>query len=75
SVAEAGFHALAMTFRPSIARRLGTTRREDRKERPGWSLPAGGFHALHPTARFRPPKVAAFVAMPAQNARGQDSAS
>lgn len=30
---------------------------------PSWELPAGGIHAVYPTARFRPPKVAAFVAM------------
>ncbi|MBN8938142.1 MAG: LysR family transcriptional regulator [Rhizobiales bacterium] len=30
---------------------------------PDWSLPAGGIHVVYPTARFRPPKVTAFVAM------------
>src|SRR6266545_7350714 len=30
---------------------------------PAWSLPAGGIHAVYPAARFRPPKVTAFVAM------------
>jgi DNA-binding transcriptional LysR family regulator len=30
---------------------------------PGWTLPAGGIHAVYPAARFRPPKVTAFVAM------------
>jgi len=28
---------------------------------PGWSLPAGGIHAVFPAARFRPVKVRAFV--------------
>lgn len=28
-----------------------------------WSLPAGGIHVVYPAARFRPPKVSAFVAM------------
>jgi DNA-binding transcriptional LysR family regulator len=30
---------------------------------PEWSLPAGGIHVVYPAARFRPPKVTAFVAM------------
>ncbi|MCZ7447226.1 LysR substrate-binding domain-containing protein [Agrobacterium rhizogenes] len=30
---------------------------------PDWSLPSGGIHAVYPAARFRPPKVTAFVAM------------
>jgi len=30
---------------------------------PAWALPAGGIHAVYPAARFRPPKVTAFVAM------------
>lgn len=30
---------------------------------PDWSLPDGGIYAVYPTARFRPPKVSAFVAM------------
>ena len=29
---------------------------------PAWTLPAGGIHAVYPAARFRPPKVTAFVA-------------
>ncbi|NPU65764.1 LysR family transcriptional regulator [Bradyrhizobium sp. 83012] len=30
---------------------------------PSWTLPAGGIHAVYPAARFRAPKVTAFVAM------------
>jgi DNA-binding transcriptional LysR family regulator len=30
---------------------------------PEWSLPAGGIYVVYPAARFRPPKVTAFVAM------------
>ncbi len=30
---------------------------------PDWNLPAGGIHVVYPAARFRPPKVSAFVAM------------
>lgn len=30
---------------------------------PSWALPSGGIHAVFPAARFRPPKVTAFVAM------------
>uniref|UniRef100_UPI00310184BC LysR family transcriptional regulator n=1 Tax=Neorhizobium sp. EC2-8 TaxID=3129230 RepID=UPI00310184BC len=30
---------------------------------PDWSLPSGGIHVVYPAARFRPPKVSAFVAM------------
>ncbi|MDE1568000.1 LysR family transcriptional regulator [Aquabacter sediminis] len=30
---------------------------------PDWTLPAGGVHIVYPAARFRPPKVTAFVAM------------
>ena len=30
---------------------------------PAWSLPAGGVYAVYPAARFRPPKVTAFVEM------------
>lgn len=30
---------------------------------PEWSLPAGGIHVVYPMARFRPPKVTAFVDM------------
>ncbi|MDO9404831.1 MAG: LysR family transcriptional regulator [Polaromonas sp.] len=28
---------------------------------PAWTLPSGGIHAVFPAARFRPPKVRAFV--------------
>jgi DNA-binding transcriptional LysR family regulator len=28
---------------------------------PDWSLPSGGIHVVYPAARFRPPKVTAFV--------------
>lgn len=28
---------------------------------PAWSLPSGGIHAVYPAARFRPPKVTAFI--------------
>ena len=30
---------------------------------PSWALPSGGIHAVFPAARFRPPKVTAFVAL------------
>lgn len=30
---------------------------------PAWDLPAGGIHVVYPAARFRPPKVSAFVTM------------
>lgn len=30
---------------------------------PGWQLPSGGIHTVYPAARFRPPKVTAFVEM------------
>ncbi|TDR85275.1 LysR family transcriptional regulator [Enterovirga rhinocerotis] len=30
---------------------------------PDWTLPSGGVYAVYPTARFRPAKVTAFVAM------------
>lgn len=30
---------------------------------PAWQLPSGGIHTVYPTARFRPPKVTAFVDM------------
>ena len=30
---------------------------------PEWSLPSGGIHTVYPAARFRPPKVTAFVDM------------
>lgn len=30
---------------------------------PDWSLPAGGIHAVFPSARFRPARVRAFVDM------------
>jgi DNA-binding transcriptional LysR family regulator len=30
---------------------------------PEWQLPAGGIYTVYPAARFRPPKVAAFVEM------------
>ncbi|MBR0725594.1 LysR family transcriptional regulator [Bradyrhizobium manausense] len=30
---------------------------------PSWTLPSGGIHVVYPAARFRPPKVTAFVAM------------
>jgi DNA-binding transcriptional LysR family regulator len=28
---------------------------------PGWSLPAGGIHAVYPPAKYRPARVRAFV--------------
>lgn len=36
---------------------------------PEWSLPAGGIYIVYPTARFRPPKVTAFVSMLIAHAR------
>lgn len=30
---------------------------------PQWQLPSGGIHTVYPAARFRPPKVTAFVEM------------
>jgi len=30
---------------------------------PEWQLPSGGIHVVYPAARFRPPKVTAFVEM------------
>lgn len=36
---------------------------------PSWTLPAGGIHAVYPAARFRPPKVTAFVAMLVEETR------
>jgi len=36
---------------------------------PEWSLPAGGIHAVYPTARFRPSKVTTFVEMLVAEAR------
>ncbi len=30
---------------------------------PHWSLPSGGIHVVYPAARYRPPKVSAFVEM------------
>ncbi|CAN5144687.1 LysR family transcriptional regulator [soil metagenome] len=30
---------------------------------PDWQLPSGGIYTVYPAARFRPPKVTAFVAM------------
>lgn len=36
---------------------------------PAWTLPAGGIHTVYPTARFRPPKVSAFVAMLVEETR------
>lgn len=38
---------------------------------PQWSLPSGGIHVVFPTARFRPPKVRAFVDLLAQRAGRQ----
>ena len=35
---------------------------------PKWSLPSGGIHVVFPTARFRPPKVRAFVELLAERA-------
>jgi DNA-binding transcriptional LysR family regulator len=42
---------------------------------PAWTLPAGGIHVVYPAARFRPPKVAAFVAMLVQETKKLASAS
>lgn len=36
---------------------------------PSWSLPTGGIHAVYPAARFRPPKITAFVTMLVQEGR------
>ncbi|MDY1547085.1 LysR family transcriptional regulator [Luteibacter sahnii] len=35
---------------------------------PTWGLPSGGIHVVFPTARFRPPKVRAFVDLLAEQA-------
>ena len=34
---------------------------------PEWHLPSGGVHTVYPAARFRAPKVSAFVDMPPHN--------
>lgn len=36
---------------------------------PEWSLPSGGIHAVYPAARFRQPKVTAFVATLSENVK------
>ena len=36
---------------------------------PEWTLPEGGIHVVYPAARFRPPKVTAFVTMLVQAAK------
>lgn len=36
---------------------------------PDWTLPAGGIHVVYPPARFRPPKVTAFVALLVEHLR------
>jgi len=36
---------------------------------PSWTLPSGGIHVVYPAARFRPPKVTAFVEMLSRVAR------
>jgi DNA-binding transcriptional LysR family regulator len=41
---------------------------------PDWGLPSGGIHTVYPAARFRPPKVTAFVEMLAEAERRQGSA-
>lgn len=41
---------------------------------PGWALPSGGIHVVYPPARFRPPKVTAFVKMLVQAANRLKSA-
>ena len=38
---------------------------------PQWSLPAGGIHAVFPSARFRPAKVRAFVDLLVSNEQGK----
>jgi len=42
---------------------------------PAWTLPSGGIHAVYPTARFRPPKVSAFVAMLIAESRRAETAA
>jgi DNA-binding transcriptional LysR family regulator len=37
---------------------------------PEWHLPPGGIHTVYPAARFRPPKVTAFVDMLASAVKG-----
>ncbi|MBF0889363.1 LysR family transcriptional regulator [Gluconobacter cadivus] len=39
---------------------------------PDWSLPAGGIYVVYPTARFRPPKVTAFVDILVRDAKLTD---
>lgn len=41
---------------------------------PSWDLPAGGVYTVFPAARFRPPKVTAFVAMLAEHQRHEGRA-
>ncbi len=38
---------------------------------PDWELPSGGIHVVFPAARYRPPKVTAFVEMLAQAERAR----
>lgn len=41
---------------------------------PEWTLPSGGIHAVFPAARFRPPKVRAFVDLLAEREAQRQSA-
>jgi DNA-binding transcriptional LysR family regulator len=40
---------------------------------PEWRLPSGGIYTVYPAARFRPPKVTAFVAMLIEAEKRRDS--
>ncbi|MBB4193495.1 DNA-binding transcriptional LysR family regulator [Rhizobium aethiopicum] len=40
---------------------------------PEWTLPSGGIHTVYPAARFRPPKVTAFVAMLVDEIRNSET--
>jgi DNA-binding transcriptional LysR family regulator len=40
---------------------------------PEWRLPTGGIYTVYPAARFRPPKVTAFVAMLIEAEKRRDS--
>ncbi|WP_421357993.1 LysR family transcriptional regulator [Agrobacterium rosae] len=63
AVMEAVKHGAGLSVLPDFLAEAGIANGHLIHVLPDWSLPSGGVYAVYPAARFRPPKVSAFVAM------------
>jgi len=56
-------HGAGLSILPDFLAASGLSTGELFPVLPDWHLPSGGVYTVYPAARFRPPKVTAFVDM------------